>query len=169
MTEWTDKTAHQAEMELLDAEKEGRDKSFFLGEADFRGNLDEDPSRHNLVNMNASEYRIGWQSEAKFQLNMERIRANRPAQEEAERLVLKSMALHTEDVIRKMKLPTQRFLVVHNNPLGIWLNKEEHGFATFEAARLRALDILEEDAVPGDTVHLEDKGHIVELHQKEVV
>lgn len=169
MTEWTDKTAHQAEMELLDAEKEGRDKSFFLGEADFRGNLDEDPSRHNLLGMNATEYHIGWQSEAKFQLNMERIRANRPAQEEAERQVLKSMALHTEDVIRKMKLPTQRFLVVHNNPLGIWLNKEEQGFATFEAARLRALDILEEDAVPGDTVHLEDKGHIVELHQKEVV
>ena len=170
MTEWTDKTAHQAEMELLDAEKESRDKSFFLGEADFRGNLSEDASRHNLVNMNASEYRIGWQSEAKFERNMERIRANRPAQAEAERQVLKSMAVHTEEVIKKLKLPTQRYHVWLYNSMNCLLNPDAQGFATYDAARLQVDCYLNEDTniVPGDTVVIEDKGVTLAVYQKEV-
>jgi hypothetical protein len=169
MTEWNDKTAHQAEMELLDAEKEGRDKSFFLGEADFRGNLDEDPSRHNLLGMNASEYRVGWQSEAKFERNMERIRANRPAQAEAERQVLKSMALHTEEVIKKLKLPSQRYHVWLYNSLNCLLNPDAEGFATHEAATLEVDRLLTEDScvMAGDSVVLEDKGVTLSVHEKE--
>jgi hypothetical protein len=170
MNEWTDKTAHQAEMELLDAEKAGRDKSFFLGEADFRGNLDEDPSRHNLLGMNASEYRVGWQSEAKFKLNMERIQANRPAQEEAEKQVLKSMALHTEAVIKKLKLPAQRYHVWLYNSMDCLMNPDAEGFATYDVARLQVDRFLSEDTnvVPGDRVVLEDKGETLSVYTKEV-
>lgn len=167
MNEWTDKTAHQAEMELLAAEKDGQDKSYYLGEADFRGNLTEDPSRHNLLGMNATEYHLGWRSEANFAAAMVDLECNKGAQLAAEKETLKAMALHTEDVIRKLKLPSQRYRVIHMNAMSVWLNKEEPGFATFEAARLCAMDTIGK-ALPYDEVHIEDKGHIVERHIKEV-
>lgn len=167
MSEWNDKTAHQAEMELLDAEKDGAEKSYHLGEADFRGNLTCDPSRHNLLGMNSTEYHLGWESEAQFARAMADMTAAKSKQLETEKATLRAMVNHTENVCRKI-VPkgSQRFRVIHANTMAVWLNKDEHGFATFEAAKLRAMDLVESrTSLPGDTVTIEEKGQILFLEE----
>lgn len=168
MSEWDNKTAHQAEQELLDAERDGADKSFHLGESDFRGNLTCDPSRHNLLGGNSTEYNLGWESEAHFARTMADMDAAKGAQLESEKATLRAMVNHTENIIRKLRLPSQRYKVTHHNDLDCVLNPDDQGFATAEAARLYALDLLDTDCVPGDTVLITEQGNTVELFTKEV-
>lgn len=163
----TELSAREYEAEQGVKEESARNRAFYLGEEDARQHLDPDPSRHDIEKAEHIDYDIGYQSEVKFRQHVERLDANKAEREAAQKQVLKNMVLHTEDVCRKIvPMASQRFRVIHANGMGMWLNKDEHGFATFEAAKLRALDLVEEDVtMPGDTVTIEEKGQILFLQE----
>lgn len=169
----TDLSAAEYVAEQEVKEESARNRAFYLGEEDARQHLDPDATRHDISPEDRIDYDIGYQSEVKFRQHCERLDANKAQREEAEKQVLKSMVLHTEDVCQKLVPKAgRRFEVVHLNAEGGHLNPQpidpgQRHFATFEAARLRALEILEENAMYGDQVLIEEQGELVELHTKE--
>lgn len=152
-------------------EDSARNRAFYLGENDARLDLEPDPSRHaaELFKTEHFDYHQGYRAERDFTLRCEELDRKKALREEAEKETLRRMTLHTEDVCRKIvPAGSQRFRVIHANSMGVWLNKDEHGFATFEAAKLRALDLAEDnDSLPGDVITIEEKGQILFLFTKE--
>ncbi len=149
-------------------EENARNWAFYLGENDARKGLDPDPERHDLWKSEHIDYRRGFESEVQFRQHCEELDRKKALREAAEKQASKLLVEHTEDICRKLVPAGRRFEVAHLNDLDCVLNPDEPRFATYEAARLRALEILEEDCVPGDCVVLAENGNTVEIHRKEV-
>lgn len=163
----TELSAREYEAEQGVKEESSRNRARYLGEEDARQGIDSDATRHDISPEDHIEYDIGYESEVKFRQHIERLDANKAQREAQQKAVLKNMVLHTEDICQKIvPAASQRFRVIHANTMGVWLNKDAHGFATFEAAKLHAMDLVEEAAsLPGDVITIEEKGEILFLHE----